>query len=77
MDTRRVCGMDVRRLGVDPEDVARAEMVIARFGGEVLFRPVGSAAVAAEWHGRGGQVVVGVGATAEAALGRLTRTMTA
>lgn len=77
MDVRRVCGMDVRRFGVDPEDVSRAEVVVARYGGEVVFRSVGAAGMAAEWRGDDGQVVVGIGATAEAALGRLTRTLTA
>ena len=77
MDARRVVGADVRRAAVAPEDWARAESLVARHGGSVAFRAIGTDGVAVEWHGRDGAVVAERDATAEAALGRLARTLTA
>jgi hypothetical protein len=65
MDARRVVGTDVRRAAVAPEDWARAESLVARHGGSVAFRAIGTDGVAER------------DATAEAALGRLARTLTA
>jgi hypothetical protein len=35
MDRRIVCGTDVRRYGIGPEDESRAEVVVARHGGSL------------------------------------------
>lgn len=76
MDTRQGVGVDVRRAGVAPEDWARAEGMVAQHGGCVVFRAVGADGMTVEWHKRDGSVVTERGATAEAALGRLARTLT-
>lgn len=63
-DARIVCGMDLRRAGVSPEDHARAEAWVGRYGGTVALYPVGDAAVAVEWYADAqGPVVRVTGAT--------------
>jgi hypothetical protein len=47
-DHRIVCGTDVRRYGMGPEDASRADVLVARHGGSVeLFG--GGAGCAVRW----------------------------
>lgn len=71
-----MCGSDVRRVGLWPDDEARAEMLARRYGGTVTTYPVGLAAVCMEWTSRDGQTVTVTGSTAGEALQRLGERMT-
>lgn len=52
MDMRHItCGSDVRRYGVSPEDSARAEGVVSRYGGTVQLYSTG-ASCSATWQAR-------------------------
>jgi len=72
-DTRLVCGTDVRRFGYGPEDAARAEGFVARYGGLLSVAPVGGAAVSVTWETGTGQAVSGTGLTFADALRDLQR----
>jgi hypothetical protein len=62
MDARRmVCGTDVRRYGIGPEDEARAEVMVTRLGGVVHLYAT-DAGCAAQWH-CGDVTVTGSGPT--------------
>lgn len=74
-DLRILCGMDVRRTGLWPDDEARAEMLARRYGGTITTYPVGLAAVCFEWR-HDDQVVTVTGSTAADALGQLASRMT-
>ncbi len=71
-DARTMCGSDVRRVGMTPDDWARAEMLAVRLGGSVTTYPVGTAAVSVMWTSRDGHTVTVTGATAADAIGALT-----
>lgn len=74
-DARVMCGTDVRRGGIWPEDMARVEALALRYGGTVTAYPVGHAAVCVEWN-RDDHTVTATGATAADALHRLATQMT-
>jgi hypothetical protein len=72
-DLRHICGTDIRRVGLWPEDMSRAESVTRQYGGSITAFPVGLAAVCIEWHAPNGQTVVVTAATAAQALQLLTQ----
>lgn len=72
MDARRLCGTDVRRSGVWPDDSARADGLAQRHGGTIAIYPVSTWMMAAEWRSTDGQVVTGYGETAADAMQQLS-----
>jgi len=70
-DVRMLCGTDMRRSGMGPEDAARAESFVARYGGTLYAGPVGDAAVSVTWDAESGQRVMVTGETFGEALGKL------
>jgi hypothetical protein len=62
-DQRILCGSDVRRTNWGPEDEARAEGFVARYGGSLSVLPVGDAAISVTWATREGPNVTATGAT--------------
>jgi hypothetical protein len=76
LDTRQLCGHDVRRSGFWPTDRARAERFVATYGGTLAAVPVGDAAIALRWEAASGQVVTATGPTTAMAFERLTQAMT-
>lgn len=62
-DARIICGADIRRTQWGPEDTARVEGFVARYGGSVSIATVGDAAVAVTWDAAPGPSVTATGST--------------
>lgn len=58
LDLRRMFGSDVRRVQWTSEDRARAEGLVARYGGVIETRPNADHTVAVQWMDPTGQTVL-------------------
>lgn len=74
-DARAMCGHDIRRVGMWPEDAERAQMLAQRYNGTVTSYPVGLAAVCFEFQTSTGQTITVTAATASQALVLLAQRM--
>jgi hypothetical protein len=73
-DLRMMCGSDLRRVAMGPEDEARAEAFVAQHVGVMDTFAVGHAAVAVQWTAANGHVLTTTGTTAAEALSLLSHT---
>ena len=72
MDARLLCGQDVRRYGFWPTDTARAEGLVAQYGGMITAMPVDGVAVSMRWEPDDGEPITVTACSVPDALERLT-----
>lgn len=77
LDARQMCGEDVRRYGFWPSDEARAEGLVARYGGMLTAMPIHDVAVCLRWEPDTGEAIQVTAPSVQEALERLTTTIRA
>ena len=73
MDARLMCGHDVRRSGIWPDDSARMDAFILQNGGTLTAYPVGNVAIALQWNTSDGETRTASGSTVADAFTRLQK----
>ena len=74
-DMRQILNRDQRRVTWAPTDQARAEALVARYGGILEMRPIGTTGLVVQWTDPSGQAVTAEGTDPSQVLGLVAQSV--